>query len=518
MANNYTSLKLSYTNAYDFSETFSDIELDDHIRYVFLSNSTPYDNESVIPSIEDTAVSEKEVWDKMFAAKRVTGNDVEMVVPRINWSNSTVYKQYDDTVDLSSLLPDSDGANSIYVLTSDLNVYKCIYNNSDGTSTVEPSGYQYTANGYFTTADNYVWKYMYSIKPSNKFLTTEWMPAPTSVNILGYNTSSENLLDGAVANIVVENGGSGYIHSSFNTYPFEAGVTSIKANTVLTGIAVNNMIVDGTGILPGSKIIDVDYVTSIITLSEPTTSSGGGSGNTVNITTGVFVVGNGNDDTVVTVNLSGTSIDTIEVDSVGTGYSYAAVEIYGTGSSATARAIIAPKFGHGFNPAKELGSSAVMISKIIGQLDSTEGNLISIDTSFRQYGLLNNPHKYGETTSILHTDANTVISQTTDLTIIGGSPYTLNEIVFQGSTYANSTFSGIVHAQDSNVVRLTNIRGTPTIGGLLVGDTSTVQRAVSSVNNPEFEPYTGDIVYVENALATNRIDGQAEIIKFVIKF
>ena len=48
----------------------------------------------------------------------------------------------------------------MYVLSSANNVYKCMNNNAGGTSTVEPSG---TSTSEFTTADSYVWKYMYTL-------------------------------------------------------------------------------------------------------------------------------------------------------------------------------------------------------------------------------------------------------------------------------------------------------------------------------------------------------------------
>jgi hypothetical protein len=36
--------------------------------------------------------------------------------------------------------------------------------------------------------------------------------------------------------------------------------------------------------------------------------------------------------------------------------------------------------------------------------------------------------------------------------------------------------------------------------------------------NPEFQPYTGDIMHVENIVKTERTDGQAEVLKFVVRF
>ena len=82
-----------------------------------------------------------------------------------------------------------------------------------------------------------------------------------------------------------------------------------------------------------------------------------------------------------------------------------------------------------------------------------------------------------------------------------------------------ATFSGYVNSQDSTIVRLTRVKGTPVIGGPLKGTTSNpTGRAVVVIKNPEFEPYTGDILYVENVARTERTDGQAENIKFVVRF
>ena len=65
---------------------------------------------------------------------------------------------------------------------------------------------------------------------------------------------------------------------------------------------------------------------------------------------------------------------------------------------------------------------------------------------------------------------------------------------------------------------MTNTQGTFVVGASLTGTTSGVSRTIVSQINPEFEPYSGDILYVENAAKTDRADGQAENIKFVIQF
>jgi len=165
-----------------------------------------------------------------------------------------------------------------------------------------------------------------------------------------------------------------------------------------------------------------------------------------------------------------------------------------------------------------LGGSNVMISMRVGEVDATEGGVISTDTSFRQYGLLRDPYKYGQTSQANNTTSNTVISQTTNISLIAGSLYNLNEFVYQGVS-SDPTFSGYVHAQTSNEIRLIKVKGTIAIGSPLKGTaTNPTGRTVVTAVSPEFEPFTGDVLYVENITKTQRTEGQAESLKFVIRF
>ena len=159
-----------------------------------------------------------------------------------------------------------------------------------------------------------------------------------------------------------------------------------------------------------------------------------------------------------------------------------------------------------------------MVTTRIGEIDSTEGGLISSNTTFRQYGLLVNPHKYGNTSPVKYSSANSVISQTTNINLVAGTDYVLDEIVYQGSSVSNATFIGYVNAQSSNQVKISRVKGTIVVGSVLIGATSGTSRTVVSKVNPEFQPYSGDIVHVENALKTQRAEGQAENIKFVVRF
>jgi len=516
MATNYTSKKLSFNNAEQFKESFFEPE-PATVGYVFIGNHVPYANESSPNSIVDSSFDEKSAWDNMFAAKKITGNDVELVIPRVNWTVNTKYKQFDDRIAIDDLLTGNTTLNvkPMYIFTSERNVYKCLSNNSSANSTSEPTGDYTTANGTITTADGFIWKYLYNVKPSNRFLTSEWVPAPISTNKLDYNVSSAGVIDGEVTTIIVTNGGTGYTNPTIATSAFGTGVTSITlANTI--NVAAN-MIVSGTGIASGTLVSSVDVINSTIVLNTATTANGGGTGNNVTFTTRVYIEGDGAG-LQASASIVNKQISKVTVDVTGERYSFANATIYGCGTGANTRVVLPPKFGHGFNPAKELDAMNVMISERIGSVDSTENGLISTSTSFRQYGLLRDPYKYGNTSPVISSNANTVISQTTKLTLIAGTNFELDEFVYQGVSANNAFFYGFVNAQTPNEVRLTKVRGTVTVGGLLIGANSGVTRTVVRKFDPEFQPYTGDILYVENTQKIQRADGQAENVKFVIRF
>jgi hypothetical protein len=75
-----------------------------------------------------------------------------------------------------------------------------------------------------------------------------------------------------------------------------------------------------------------------------------------------------------------------------------------------------------------------------------------------------------------------------------------------------------VYSQTTTGIQLTKVKGTFAVGLTVVGANSGVSRTIVTSTDPEFEPYSGDILYVENDLKTDREDGQAENIKFVIQF
>jgi hypothetical protein len=538
----YTSQKFKVFSVKTFVDSFKKTS-PRKIGYIFLSKSSEYPNENVVPIIEDTVEQEKKVWDEMILAKKIEPKDIEFVIPRNDWRPGFRFKQYDDTSTLDELLTESlDGSQIVfpmYVLNADGDVYKCLSNNLNSISQVEPTGTFTQNNGFIKTGDGYVWKYLYNVKGggyqlyqrSNKFLTQEWMPIPyieanTSYVIYNYDSSSNSVIQGTLNEIVLSNTGNGYYHPTINVAPFFAGnteLTILDDIDLLTSNTINvNMSVSGTGIFPNSTYIkEVDPLRpKTIILSRPAISNGGGtnSSNVITISTRIEIVGDGTG-TLTSVELSNNSLRRIEVVSPGINYTKANVIIHGSKSAVngSARAILSPKLGHGYNPAIELGTSSVMLLSRIGEIDATENNRIPTDITFRQYGLLVNPYKYDGTGPLDENNSTDIVLQTFDLTLLSFSNFQINEMVYQGNIN-NPSFLGYVVYQSSNVVKLNNVFKQPVVGSLLVGSQSGNKIHVVNVKTPDLKPYNGDIVFARNILKVQRSIAQAEEVKLVFQF
>lgn len=500
-------------------KNFKDVLINgNNSTFFFLGGGLPYaNNDTEIITVNDCTSCENSVWDSMIAAKKIFPNESELIIPRKTWISGRIYKDFDDTLTTEYLNTD-DSANNTYsmcIINSESNVYKCVFNNHGITSTDEPVGDYTIADGFIETLDGYVWKYMYNVKSTNKFLSLDWMPVPYNANNqtsdVEYNINPSYILEGSLNKVVVEYPGSGYVNSTITVSEFSAGDTYLQLSS-LANVAAN-MSISGTGITNGTYISSISEVYNRIYLSIPTVSSGGGSSHPVDINTRVVITGDGSG-CQAEATLSGSSIGYITVTIMGSGYTYADVAVYGTGSGFVGRSILPPKYGHGILPAVEFTSNAIMINKKFGEIDSTENGVLPIDISFRQYGIMINPHQFNSGEILQYQDADDIISQTYDLTVEGGSPYTIGSYVYQGPV-SSPTFYGYVLSQDYYTIRIVNYNGTPTNGVLLTD--GTIFRPVTNITSPGLEKYSGDIIYVKNINKVTRITDQAEEIRIIIE-
>ena len=418
--------KFRVHNAEQFVEAFS--ETSNTIMYMFVGRNSAFPNDNSPPTpVNSTANVEYTPWRDMFGAKRVTSSDVTHAIPRYDWTANTAYIYYDDQ---DTNLIESD---NFYVVTEDYNVYKCLWNVNGAASTTKPTG---VSTSPFTTADGYIWKYMYTVTTAKaiKFLTTSYIPVQTLIADGGESQWAVQAaaIDGGIHVVRVTSGGTGY--------------GSAPAVTI-TG--------DGTGATANSTI--AGGIVTAVTITNP-----------------------------------------------GTGYTRATVTF--ASGAAAATAVISPKNGHGANAVEELGGKYVMINT---RLDGTESNTITTANEFRQVGIVRDPYLYGTTTRAIASSYRQTFRY--QLSGVSGT-FNSDETVTSGSNTASLV-------EFTSPYLYTTLPGNlPFANSASVSGAGGATGTIAAVATPGLQPYSGDILYVENRVPISRASDQIEDIKLIIQF
>lgn len=218
--------------------------------YCFLSRIDPWTNESEPPQPQETQKYIKEVFKNMFVMKQITTNDMSPVIERIDWTSGETYSYYRDDVNMFELDVNDTIARRFYVRNRFDQVFKCLWNNNDGTATDEPrfEPGTFNANLIYTGSDGYKWKYMYTITSGSKlkFMDDAWMPVPYATTPPNPVQSTKTFGSIDVINIV--EGGSGY---DLGTSPIFITVTGdgtgVTANAVVDAGVITDVTVANTG-------------------------------------------------------------------------------------------------------------------------------------------------------------------------------------------------------------------------------------------------------------------------------
>ena len=438
------------------------------------TNNEGTDTSPVTPA--DNVNSQHFPFDDMLAAKKITSTDVTFAVPRRNWTTGTTYDIYrhdygEYSTGTTTVITANGGASTLhdaafYVLTTDRNVYKCLDNDSNTASTVEPTG---TSTSILSTADGYKWKYMYTLSASQQsnFLSTDFMAVATN------STVSSAAVDGAINVCKIKTAGSGGTDGTH------------------TGIAIRG---DGS-----SGTVSVTVTSGTVTA---VTVTNAGTGYTFGTISNAQIVAAG------ATSLSGAEIDVI-IESKG-GHGFNAVEelggfyvmmntsLEGTESSNTGDFTVSNDFrkislirdpnsgGSAATSTTLRGTKAVNLSGVTGTFTADE-EINQATTSavgkVVEWDSVNSILYYIQTR---HTDEG--IDSNGDQTAFSGQ----NVITGQSSS-AN---------------------GTPTTS------TSTINSQVftSGYSASEMDADSGDILYIENRAPITRAADQTENIKLVIEF
>jgi len=504
-AKNFVASATSSTNSY--------------YAFVGLPNATDYSStwNTIPPAPKDNFDQENDYWDTMIALKKISNGDVKQVIRKITWTSGTVYDMYRHDISRTNTSKPS-GATSLYsanyyVVNQDYKVYICLYNGVDPENPTgkpsldEPSFTDLEPRTAGDSGDGYIWKYLYTIKPSDivKFDSTNFMPVPRD-----WETSSE--------------------------------YSSIRNNATTSGQL---------------KIVTI-------------TNRGVGLGTANRTYTRVPILGDGIGAEATIVINNESKVESITVSRGGSGYTFGSVDlIAGNVPIGTIKpvfnVIIPPQGGHGSDIYRELGAYNVLVySRIENDVENPDfitGNQIA------RIGLVENP-EFFNSSSILTLDKASALNAL-KLTGTGydSASFIADSFITQtvglgytavGRVVSYDQATGVLkYWQDRNTAGF-NTDGSQTanpqygfdqyqftaypesggslniVGGSVVLGIDTNFSGVStSINNrtyylgqsftdgvsyPEVKKYSGNIIYVDNRPSITRSTNQKEDIKVILQF
>jgi len=441
--------------ANQFVESFT--EPANNVYYVFAGKHTDFSNTTPQP-IDCVQTTVYDVYDSMVFGKRITSSDVKLMAPRVDWVANTVFAAYDSSNAMITT--------NFYVAvnaTSNYYIFKCLDNAGNSVSTAAPDFTQTSADDeYYSTIDNYVWKYMYTVPVAtwNKFVTSDFMPVVEDANVTG------NAVSGAIDVIRVESGGSGYvalINNTFSATQISVGGDPTKFELPITASSNNDFytnsllyITAGTGAGQYKQITDYNAAFKRITV-ESAFSTSLSNTSVYEIGPAIQIVGNGDDAAArALVNTAANySIYKIQILDRGLGYSYANLAIGantgGVSNTAVLVPIFSPNGGHGSNVSIEIGATAVGLGLTFA---NNESGKIPTENDIRTIGILKDP---------LY--ANVVL--TMNASSVSGT-FTAGETVLQTNTSA----VGVVTSFLGSTLLITNVDGDFTTGKVVTGGSS----------------------------------------------
>ena len=510
-AKNFVSAATSSVNSY--------------YSFVGLPNATNYSStwDTNPPSPKDSFEQEDDYWDTMIAMKKITSSDVRRMVNKNTWTSGITYDMYRGDISRTNLAKPSGATNlyssKFYVVNEDFKVYICLQNGTDPENTSgrpsldQPTFTDLEPKAAGDNGDGYIWKYLYTIKPSDitKFDSTNFIPVPGD-----WETSTDN--------------------------------AAVRDNASTSGQL---------------KIITI-------------TNRGSGIGTANRTYTGVPINGDGSGAEATIVINNDAKVESVNISKGGSGYTYGTLDLVAggvpTGTTVPIfNVIIPPQGGHGADVYRELGATNVLVfSKIendaqnpdfvtgnqiarIGILENPKAfgsdQLLTLDKASAAYGLRLTGTGYSSVTFT----ADSLISQTTGTGVTAyGKVIAYDQTTGVLKYWQDRTIAGFVTATGSvstaqtataaiygyNTTRFT---ADPSSGGnvTIVGGSSNLsisttftglstsinnrtyylgQTFTKGVSNPEIDKYSGNMIYVDHRPSITRSSNQKEDIKIILQF
>jgi hypothetical protein len=453
----------------------------------------------------------------MIALKKINSGDVKQVVKKNVWTSGTTYDMYRHDITRTNTSRPS-GATGLYaanyfVVNEDYRVYVCLQNgtnpeNINGRPSLDqPTFTDLEPRAAGSSGDGYLWKYLYTIKPSDivKFDSTNFMPVPEN-----WETSVDN--------------------------------AAIRDNAATSGQL------------------------KIVTIANRGTNLGAAN----RTYTRVPIKGDGSGAEATIVINNNSQVESITISRGGNGYTYGTVDLVAggvpTGTTApTFDVIIPPQGGHGADIYRELGATNVLVYSRIE--NDTENPDFITGNQIARVGIVENPEAY-ESTAKLELDKASAVyalkltgigystatfTQDTRITqTIGTGETAVGRVVsydsntgvlkyWQDRTLVGFNTDGSQNANPTYGFALNRFTSSPAAGGSLsvfggsatlgidttfTGISTTInsrtynlgQSFTNGVSNPEVKKYSGNIVYVDNRPSITRSINQKEDIKVILQF
>ena len=468
------------------------------------------------PSPIDNFTNHNDFWDTAIALKKINASDVKQVVKKNSWTSGTTYDYYRHDYSITNPPKHAQGtslySSNFFVLNSDFRVYICLKN---GTSPEQPDGKPSLDEPTFTdlepkaagtSGDGYIWKYLYTIKPSElvKFDSTEFMPVPSDWETGSENSAvRDNAVDGGIKCVVIQN----------------RGVGLGTANRTYTRVPIKG---DGSG-AECTVVINADQ-----------------------------------------------NVGSVDITNQGSNYTFGTVDIVAGGlprpdSYPQLDVIIPPTGGHGADIYKELGATNALVYSRI-ENDSENPDFIT-GNQIARIGILENPKAFGSSSILTLDKASAAYAMRLTGTGYSSATFTPDSIITQttgtgvtaiGKVISYEQTTGVLkYWQDRTMAGFTTVGAATTTpiygfnadrftadisdggsvnitgGSISLGINTSFDGLSTSINNktyylgqtftsglsnPEVKKYSGNMLYIDHRPAITRSSNQKEDIKVILQF
>ena len=226
----------SQHNAKNFINSISSGE---NKTYLFFGKSTPWTNESDVPTPVDSLSDYIDVMNNLIAINRIQASNLTLAIRKIVWTTGTVYQPYNDYLDLNDV--------DFYVLSTNNCVYKCLDNANGAPSTVAPTSDSLIPH---QTSDGYKWQLMFQLSDADNIKWNNQSVIPVKEILAGDGSVQWNVqqaaIPGTIDYIEIQSAGSGYITDTV-AITIEGDGTGATAHAVVVNNTISKIVIDSRG-------------------------------------------------------------------------------------------------------------------------------------------------------------------------------------------------------------------------------------------------------------------------------